>query len=121
MTTVTEGNTLGDLLLVEVKAGWTKQKGVIDTGNLALGTVLAKVSGKYRQIDFAGSGGAEVAVAVLAEPVDATLADKPGIVVARGAVVNSAALVWPVGATDPQKAAALAQLEALGIVAVAAL
>lgn len=121
MTTVTEDNTLGDLLLVEVKPGWTKQKGVIDAGNLALGAVLAKVAGKYSQVDFGGAGGAEVAVAVLAEPVDATLADKPGIVIARGAVVNVAALAWPVGATDPQKAAAIAQLDALGIVAVTAL
>lgn len=121
MTTVTEGNTLGDLLLVEVKPGWTKQKGVIDAGNLALGAVLAKVAGKYLAVDFAGTGGAEVAVAVLAEDVDATLADQPGIVIARGAVVNFAALVWPVGATDPQKAAAIAQLEALGIVSVTAL
>lgn len=116
MMTVTEGNTLGDLLLVEVKPGWTRQKGVIHAGNLALGAVLAKVAGKYQAVDFAGAGGAEVAVAVLAENVDASLADKPGIVIARGAAVNSAALVWPAGATDPQKAAALAQLEALGIV-----
>jgi len=36
-------------------------------------------------------------------------------------VVNTAGLVWPGGATTPQKTAALAQLEALGIVARAAL
>jgi len=42
-------------------------------------------------------------------------------VLARGAVVDVAGLVWPVGATDAQKAAALDELEARGIVARAAL
>lgn len=220
MTTVTEGNHLGDLLLTEVKEGWTRQKRTITgAASLLLGTVLAALtvgaassaaktggntgngtltldavtpkltgvtpgvyavrciaaaanggtfrveapngvvlgdvavgdtfadqvkfviadgaadfvvgdgfditvatgSGKYQAVDFAATGGAEKAVAVLAENVDASLADKPGIVIARGAVINSGALVWPAGATTDQKNAALAQLEALGIVATAAL
>lgn len=220
MATVTEGNNLGDLLMTEVKEGWTRQKRTITgAASLLLGTVLAALtvgaassaaktggntgngtltldatapklagvtpgvyavrcitaaanggtfrveapngvvlgdvavgdtfadqvkfviadgaadfivgdgfditvaagSGKYQAIDFAGTGGAEKAVAVLAEDVDASLADQPGIVIARGAVVNSSALVWPAGATTDQKNAALAQLEALGIVSVAAL
>ncbi len=121
MTIATEGNTLGDLLMIEVHRGWTRQVGTITAADLPLGTVLAKVAGKYQQIDFAGSGGAEVVAAVLAEDVAAAAGDLPGVVIARGAIINSNALVWPAGATDPQKAGALAELEALGIVPVAAL
>lgn len=121
MTTATESNTLGDLLMIEVHRGWSRQRGTITGADLALGTVLAKVSGKYQQLDPAGSGGAEVVAAVLAEDVNAAAADLPGVVIARGAVINSAALVWPTGTTDPQKATALAELEALGIVPVTAL
>lgn len=121
MAIATESNTLGDLLNIEVHRGWTRQTRTITGADLPLGTVLAKVSGKYQQIDFAGAGGAEIAAGILAEDVAAAAADKSGVVIERGAVVNSNALVWPTGATDPQKADALAALEALGIVPVSAL
>ena len=42
--------------------------------------------------------------------------DKPGVVIARGAVVEASNLVWPAGATDAQKATAITELEARGIV-----
>lgn len=119
--TTTEGNTLGDLLMIEIHRGWTRQRATLTGSDLPLGAVLAKVSGKYQAVNFAGSGGAEIAVAVLAEAVDASAADAPGVVIARGAVINTGALVWPAGATAPQKTGALAELEALGIVPVAAL
>lgn len=122
MPTYTPPKTLGDLLLVEVAPGWTKEKGLLLLGaNYPLGTVLAKVSGKYQVLDLAGTGAAKKAAAVLAENVDATAADTAGVVIARGAVVESTELLWPAGATDPQKATALDELNALGIVARAAL
>jgi hypothetical protein len=77
---------------------------------------VAAGSGKYVQLDPAGTGGAEVAAAIGYDAVDASLADKKGVVLARGAVVDVAGLIWPVGITDAQKAAALIELEARGIV-----
>ncbi|MBK3440792.1 head decoration protein [Pseudomonas lactis] len=122
MSTHTLPKQLGDLLLVEVAPGWTKQKGLLLLGAVyALGTVLALVDGKYQALDPVGEGAAEKAVAVLGEAVDATAADTSGVVIARGAVVDSAELLWPAGITDAEKAIALDQLNALGIVAHAAL
>ncbi len=48
---------------------------------------------------------------------DATAADKPGVFVVRAAVVRAADLTWFSGATQAQKDAAIAALEALKIVA----
>ncbi|UZE21846.1 head decoration protein [Pseudomonas sp. B21-056] len=122
MATFNQPKDLGDLLLVEVSPGWTKEKATLLAGtDYPLGQVLAKVSGKYQVLDPAGADGAEKAAAVLGEPVDATAGDKPGVVIARGAVVALAELAWPAGITEPQKTTALDELNALGIVARAAL
>ena len=122
MPTYTPPKTLGDLLLVEVAPGWTKEKALLAMGAVyPLGTVLAKVSGKCQALDLAGTGAPKKAVAVLGESVDATAADTPGVVLARGAVVELVELHWPAGITDVQKATALDELNALGIVARAAL
>lgn len=117
MSTHTPRKKLGDLLLVEVAPGWTKGKGTLLGGTqYALGQVLAKVSGKYQVLDPAGTAAAKKAVAVLAEDVDATAADKSGLTIERGAVLEVTELVWPAGITDAQKATALDELTALGIV-----
>lgn len=121
MALVSAKNTLGDLLLVEINPAWTRQISPITGTKLPMGTVLAKLADKYQRIDFAGAGGAEVAAAVLAEDIDASAGDVRGVIIKRGAVVASDALVWPSGVTAPQKTGALAQLEALGVVPVATL
>lgn len=122
MPTYTPKKTLGDLLLVEVAPGWTKEKATLLAGtDYPLGTVLSKLAGKYQALDPAAVDGTEKAVAVLGERVDATAADAPGVVIARGATLEQTELVWPAGITEPQKATALDQLNALGIVARAAL
>ncbi|MGO3029531.1 head decoration protein [Pseudomonas helleri] len=122
MPTYTPPKTLGDLLLVEVAPGWTKETGLLLAGTVyVIGTVLAKVDGKYTALDPVAVGDAEKAVAVLGEAVDATDGDAPGVVIARGAVVDSAELLWPAGITDAEKTIALGELNALGIVARAAL
>jgi hypothetical protein len=56
-------------------------------------------------------------VAILLDAVDATAADKDGVVVARHAEVNAAELIWFDSATTEQKAVALAQLKTLDIIA----
>lgn len=120
-TTYTQPKTLGDLLLIEVKAGWTKGSGTLTAGaTYPMGTVLALVTGKYLAVDPAGTGAAKKAVAVLAQTVDATEADVDGVVIIkRGAVVALDELIWPEGATGAQQKAALAELDAVGIVATA--
>ncbi|AZE35235.1 hypothetical protein C4K06_2202 [Pseudomonas chlororaphis subsp. aureofaciens] len=122
MATFTQPKDPGDLLLVEVCPGWTKDKVTLLGGvNYAFGQVLAKVSGKYQVLDLAGTGTAKKSAAILIEAVDATDGDEPGVVISRGAVVDSAELTWPAGIAEAQKATALDELNTLGIVARAAL
>lgn len=89
-------------------------------GKITAGTVLGKVtaSGKYKVLAPGASDGSEVASRIALQSADATSADAPRtVVLARHAEVVAQALVWPVGITNNQKTAALAQLETVGIVA----
>lgn len=122
MPAQSQPKTLADLLLVEVKPGWSKDPVVYAAGaHYPLGTVLALVADKVQVLDPAGAGAAKKAYAVAADTVDATAGDTKGPAIARGAVVDLAELVWPAAITDAQKATALAELDARGIVARAAL
>ncbi len=119
MPAFNQPKTLAALLIVEVAAGWSKERNTFTTGaTYPMGTVLAKVSGKVLAIDPAGAGAAKVAYAVAAETVVAATADRVGLTIARGATLDADELVWPAGITDVQKAAALAGLDARGIVAI---
>jgi hypothetical protein len=90
MPVLTMAPTLGDLLKYELNASYGRETVTLKAGtNYALGSVLGKItaSGKYRlspAAQVAGDEGAETAVAVLLEAVDASLGDKTGLVVARG-------------------------------------
>jgi hypothetical protein len=116
--------TLGDLLKFELTASYCRETVTLKAGtNYALGSVLGKItaSGKYRLSPAAqvvGDEGAETAIAVLVEAVDATAADKIGLVVARGPVIMSkAALVFDASVDQAaEKTAKHAQLAAAGIV-----
>jgi hypothetical protein len=78
---------------------------------------VAAGSGKWVQIDFAGTNGTDVAAGVLVDDVTAPDGtDAYGVAVVRDAITAKSLLVWPAGATSDQKAAALAQLGALGII-----
>lgn len=122
MATYHQPKDLCDLLLVQVSPGWTKDNITLMGGSVyALGQVLAKVDNKYQALDPASTAPANKAVAVLAEPIDATSGDKTAVVIARGAVLALAELTWPADITAPQKAAALDELNAQGIVARATL
>lgn len=122
MATYHQPKDLGDLLLVQVSPGWTKDNITLLGGSVyALGQVLAKVDNKYQALDPASTAPANKAVAVLAEPIDATTGDNPAVVIARGAALALAELTWPADITAPQKAAALDELNAQGIVARATL
>lgn len=82
---------------------------------MVLGQVTA--SKKYVQLDPAASDGSEVAAAILYDNIDASANDKAAVITARDSEVKAAALAWPAGITAPEKAAALAELAALGIIA----
>jgi hypothetical protein len=71
---------------------------------------------KLKALDPSASDGTETAVGVLGNDVDATLIDREdAILIARHAIVARGALIWPTGISNAQRAAAIEQLEALGI------
>lgn len=101
MPILTMSPTLGDLLKYELSANYCRETVTLKAGtSYALGAVLGRItaSAKYRLSPAAavvGDEGAETAVAVLIEAVDATGGDATGLVVARGPVILSkAALVF---------------------------
>jgi hypothetical protein len=124
MATLTKGPSLGDLLKYELNGNYSRETVTLKSGtSYALGSVLGKItaSAKYRLSPAAqvvGDEGAETAVAVLIEAVDATAADKPGLIVARGpAIVSKAVLVFDASVDQAaEKTAKHAQLVAAGIV-----
>jgi len=77
---------------------------------------VAAGSGKCVAIDFAAVDGSQQAYGIAAGDYDATSADVKGVAIVRDAVFIESALVWPTGATAGQKARALAELKAAGIV-----
>jgi hypothetical protein len=85
---------VGDKFLITVAAG---------TGKL---TILAP----------AAADGSQVAAGILVAPVDASAADVPCVILSRYAEVNGYELTWPAGISAGNKATAIAQLQAQGIV-----
>ena len=124
MPALTMTPTLGDLLKFELNASYCRESVTLKAGtSYLLGAVLGRITatGKYRlapAAEVVGDEGAEVALAVLIEAVDATGGDKTGLVVARGpAIVSKAALVFDASVDQPAETAAKqAELAAVGIV-----
>lgn len=124
MPTLTMAPTLGDLLKYELNASYCRETVTLKSRtSYALGSVLGKVtaSGKYRlapATQVVGDEGAETAVAILLEAVDATAADKPGLVAARGPVILSKAALAFDASVDlaAEKTAKHVQLSAVGLV-----
>ena len=122
MTTYIEPNNLADLLLVEVKTGWTKQRVTFAMGPpIRAGLVIAQVEGKYVPLDVIASNGAELAVGVAGDSVDTTNGDALGMAILRGAVLANGALLWPSDITSVLMDAAIAQLESRGICVISTL
>jgi len=120
MPTLTPAPTLGDLLKYEAPNLYSREQATVAAGqHLPLGAVVGRetATGKLKALDPSASDGTEIAVGVLAQAVDATLIDREdAILIARHAIVARGALIWPAGVTTAQRAAAIAQLEARGIV-----
>ncbi|WP_151823793.1 head decoration protein [Acinetobacter bereziniae] len=120
MPTYTEPNYLSDVLLVEVKEGWTKDDIIIaaTTVPLSIGMVLAKLgTGEYAPIDLAGSAPTNQASAILANDVKPSSAAQKAVGIKRGAVVAKNNLIWSDTATEEQIETALTELEQVGIIA----
>ena len=120
MPVITEGLNLGDLLKYEAPNLYSRDQVTVAAGQnlLVLGTVVGieTATAKVKQIDPAATDGTEVAVGILATSVDASLIDREdGILIARHAVVADHALTWPAGIAPLDKAAAIAQLKAAGV------
>ncbi|OHC75196.1 MAG: hypothetical protein A3G18_09725 [Rhodospirillales bacterium RIFCSPLOWO2_12_FULL_58_28] len=124
MPVLTATPTLGDLLKYELNANFNRETVVLKGGtSYPLGAVLGKItaSAKYRlspAAEVVGDEGAEAAVAVLLQAVDASGADATGLIVARGPVIVSEAALAFDASVDltVEKNAKKAELAAVGIV-----
>ena len=119
MPSIIEPKNLGDLLKYEAPNLYSRDRATVASGQtLALGTVVGVVTAtsKLKAFDPAATDGTEIARGVIANDVDAALADRDdGLLIARHALVARSALVWPSGITAELKAVAEAQLRAIGI------
>lgn len=124
MPTLVKQPTLGDLLKFELAASFNREVVTLKGGRLyPLGSVLGRItaSGQYRLAPAAavtGDEGAEAALAVLIEEVDATAGAAQGLVLARGpAILSKSALVYDASVdTAPERALKQADLARLGLV-----
>ena len=119
MPAIHETLNLGDLLKYEASHLYSRDQVTVLAGEvLPLGAVVGQVTatGKVKALDPSASDGSEVVCGVLITPQDALSGDQTdGLMIARHAIVADHALTWPIGITDSQKAIALSQLKALGI------
>jgi hypothetical protein len=77
---------------------------------------IITATGKVVPLDPAASDGSDDAAVLPVYAIDATAADVMGVGITREATVKEDGLIWPAGISAPNKAAAIAQLKALGII-----
>lgn len=118
-TVITEGQHRGEWLISEANGCRSRDVGTITGGSFAAGTVLGRITadGKYTVSDPEASDGSEVAVAILFDNVDATSADREGVIFVRDCEANLSELQWHAGVTQIEIDAAVVELAAAGIVA----
>ena len=119
MSAIQETHNLGDLLKYEAPNLYSRDLATVAAGqNLQLGAIVGRdnTTAKLKALDPTATDGSELAVGVLATNVDATLIDRDdALLITRHAIVAIHALVWPVAVTPTEKATAIAQLEARGV------
>jgi len=71
---------------------------------------------RYEPLDLAGTDGSQIAAGISYGNYDGTDGAVPGVAFVRDCEHNADIVVWPTGITADQKAAAVAQLAALGII-----
>ncbi|MGO1069730.1 head decoration protein [Lysobacter sp. CA199] len=116
---VHEGMNLGDLLKFEADNLYSRDQVIVAAGQvLALGQVVGRITatGEVAAVDPTATDGREVAAGVAVVPITTAAEPSPdGLIVARHATVADHALVWPRAVTPEQRAAATAQLRAIGV------
>jgi hypothetical protein len=122
MAPLVKAPTEGDILKFDLGKNYTREAVTLRAGtNYEIGSVLGQVTtgGRFALSTHTGSDGAETAAGVLIEAVDATDGDRTGVIIRRGpAVVARQMLVFDASVDDDTKRAAkIAQLTLLGIVA----
>ncbi|WP_264719166.1 head decoration protein [Wolbachia endosymbiont (group A) of Lasioglossum morio] len=118
MTSITEGNNLGDLLKYEASNLYSRDQITVAKGqNLKLGTVVGcdTKDGLIKSLNPTATDGTQTAIGVITSDVNATETTK-AVIITRIAMLADHAVVWPGNITEEQKAAAIKQLEARGII-----
>ncbi|WP_250294725.1 head decoration protein [Wolbachia endosymbiont of Oedothorax gibbosus] len=118
MKSISEGNNLGDLLKYEASSLYSRDQVTVAKGqNIKLGAVVAKKTddGFIRVLNPAATDGTQTAIGVITSDVNA-IENTKAVIITRIAMLADHAVVWPANITEEQKAAAIKQLEARGII-----
>lgn len=121
MAELTEKAIISDGVKWEANPNYSRSNVAIASGsNIALLEVVGQVTatGKYEALDSAADTGVEVAAGVSLLAVDASAADKVGLILNGDSMVDMDNLVWPDGITVGGKATAISQLKAINVKAV---
>lgn len=118
-----DGFVLGDTVMAAGAGTVSEQiKGALADGatDFAVGDgfdiTISALTSKITEYNPTGTDGSQIVRGIMYDNVNATSADKPGVIVRRGpAIVNVNDLTWKSGATTAQKNTAIAALLALGI------
>lgn len=112
-TTETMGSRLTDLIGWELDQSYCREVVELTNAAVAKGAVLARnAAGEYLALAPAASNGTEIPRAIA---IEAGAAEGHVVVLRRACIVKAGALVWPVGITAPQKAAAITALADAGV------
>jgi len=119
MTVAIEQNNLGDLLKFEAPNLYSREEITVAQGQkLALGAIIGQDSETdlIKALNPAATDGTQNALGALIAEVDATSGNTKAVIVTRDAILADYAVVWPSAITLEQKAAAIKQLEARGVI-----
>lgn len=119
-TVFIEPTNLGDLVKYEEDCLlYSRDQVIVAPGQvLKLGTVLGRVTAtqQVKAFDPAATDGSEAPCGLLLNVVDTTLPGKnSAVMLARESVVSDAYVMWPVGISAGDKAAAIQHLKSIGI------
>lgn len=120
MTVLKDSPGAGHFILSEANGYRSRQRIVVGLSQTLLaGQVLGKVtaSGDYVKLAPLATDGSQTAAGIAFDDYVTTTEKVDGVSFERDGEVTLAKLVWPAGATDNQKAAAVAQLAAKGVLA----